>query len=602
MRAESSVTKEWLPWNLELPWMLAMLLLEFSVFATILALTVISLKKDGFVPTTLSAVFMALVRIGYGTLVDGTADREPYVELVRQSRSARVTVFLEYVTFPIFYGWIKALARAHILLGMAMLINLIGSLLVVPLSSAIFVLTPTIAPSPAIPALDVSNGFLAYNASKPTWMDAERSYDPFESAGAAGNLTARTSVYYTSADCRVIPVQDGTITIDPASKDSGRVWVSYVDRDCNVTQNPAAVSPDRLAYVYAFFQPCGGDVSPVDRLGLFAATHDASDSNLLRNTTILSCKPTYWSALADVTVSLVGGQARQILDVPSGFNETAQQSTTLRSLGSDLSLFELYTPSGQLKSNALGNAVHAYASTSSGGTGFGRLAWSDSMAKVYKTIFAATALLVLTEDLPALGIQKVSLHTVQPRPRVTSPTVLGFEIFILLMILHILLLLIYVTRSRSILTSCPHGLYGRESVLNRGEVGALVDVIKRDFPAGEDQGNFAQGYCKTMQCWYDVGSRDGSGVLRVRDSTKTADSANNMTDSQQEPGNDVQPTSLSQPAETEAVFEREQADDAEHEVHGEEGEEQQQQSQHELDEAQQPYTNASPHAEKPTPR
>nr|OQO24712.1 hypothetical protein B0A51_05912 [Rachicladosporium sp. CCFEE 5018] len=435
MRAESSVTKEWLPWKLELPWMLAMLLLEFSVFATILALTVLSLKKDGFVPV--------------------------------------------------------AVTKSRNILGLDANQQLLWKTL-----SAVFM---------ALPALDVSNAFLAYNASKPTWMDAERSYDPFESAGAAGNLTARTSVYYTSPDCRVIPVQDGTITIDPASKDSGRVWVSYVDRGCNVTQNPAAISPDRLAYVYAFFQPCGGDVSPVDRLGLFAATYDASASNLLRNTTIVSCKPTYWSALADVTVSLVGGQARQILNVSSVFNETAQQSTTLRSLGSDLSLYELYTPSAQLKSNALGNAVHAYASTSSAGTDFSRLAWSDSMAKVYKTIFAATASLVLTEDLPALEIQK---------------------------------------------------------------------------------------------------TRDGSGVLRVRDSTKTADSENNMTDFQQEPGDDVQPTSLSQPAETEAVLEREQADDAEHEVHGEEGEEQQQQqqSQHELDEAQQPYTNASPHAETPTPR
>ncbi|QIW98064.1 hypothetical protein AMS68_003582 [Peltaster fructicola] len=601
MSYEAVTTEEWLPWKLKLPWMLVVLVLETSVVITVLVLAVISIEQGGIALvtaiesrnvlgfdisqqllwTTLPAALMTLLRIGYGMIVDGTAEREPYVELGRRSRSARVTIFLEYLTYPIFYGWCKAFASGHFLLGAAMLINLVGSLVAVPLVSALFVLTPTDSEGPAIvesirgtnlsllraevnmqPALDVSNALLAYNASAPAWMDFERSYDPFDSEETTGNLTARTSTYYTDPNCSIIPVLDGTVTIDATSNNSGRVWVTYTHGGCNVTQNPAAIGPDRLAYVYAFFQPCGGDVNPVDRLGLLAASYDKSALNLLRNITIISCMPVYWTAQADVTMAFAAGRAQRVLSV-SAMNGTAQNSTLLRALGSFLSLYEVFTPSGQLKSNSLGNAVHAYASATNVGTEVGPDIWQQSMTKVHKTIFAAVASSVLTGNLAVAKIQTGILHTVQPRLHLSFPIVIAFEVCLLLMALHTLLLLVYVRRSRSILTSAPDGLFGREAVLNHGEVGALLEIVERQCPAQKDQWEFAQDYCKNMQCWYDGETRGGKGRLRVDFVPKRAEAQviASSAQSQSGEGKDAASPSRPQPSEVSGASSHEQRDD-----------------------------------------
>ena len=74
----------------------------------------------------------------YVTMVSATAERQPYVELSNKedkAKSAKLTIMLDYPAKAIFYSWTMAWHHGYVLVGFAMLVQLISSLIIVPFES-----------------------------------------------------------------------------------------------------------------------------------------------------------------------------------------------------------------------------------------------------------------------------------------------------------------------------------------------------------------------------------------------------------------------------------------------------------------------------------
>ena len=217
------------PWKLDWKWITFLVLVETSIIAGIIFLDIFSARNNGIASviqpsaislaslkfpstwaygllwTTLPTFIMKLFEIMWTTAVSATADRQPYVDLCRPkstSLSAKLTILLDYRSYPSLYGWFIAFRNKHGLVGAALLLNLITSLSLVPLTSHLF---STIASSTSTPisttlasefnesaltsttslrpAIDLANAIHAYGSASPAWMTAEYAFVPFNMTG-----------------------------------------------------------------------------------------------------------------------------------------------------------------------------------------------------------------------------------------------------------------------------------------------------------------------------------------------------------------------------------------------------------------------------------
>jgi hypothetical protein len=163
-----SAVKEWLSWKLRCYWMVTLLFVEVGIIAAIFYLerrstsdngiasvpqvstssvsshfAVSSVWTYGLLWTTLPSLGMTLYRIVWGMLVSATADRQPSVELLPQqgkmASNVNVTVILDYRSYPSFFNWWFAFRNRHIVLGFGMILSLLLSIGVIPLTLHLFV-------------------------------------------------------------------------------------------------------------------------------------------------------------------------------------------------------------------------------------------------------------------------------------------------------------------------------------------------------------------------------------------------------------------------------------------------------------------------------
>ena len=140
---------------------------------------------------------MAIYETMWNTIVSSTAERQPILELRRpkeKAASARVTIMLDYRSYPTFYNWAMAFRDRHHLICFAMLLSLILSVAVIPLTAHLFISAsshsastvplsfPTIFNESALtsrsslqPAIDLATAIRVYGGNPPSWMTTDHS-------------------------------------------------------------------------------------------------------------------------------------------------------------------------------------------------------------------------------------------------------------------------------------------------------------------------------------------------------------------------------------------------------------------------------------------
>jgi hypothetical protein len=84
---------------------------QVSTFSISSHFSIFNVWVYGLLWTTLPSLVMTVYKIAWDTVVSATSDRQPFVELRRprnKAATAKVTIMLDYRSYPAFRNWIEA--------------------------------------------------------------------------------------------------------------------------------------------------------------------------------------------------------------------------------------------------------------------------------------------------------------------------------------------------------------------------------------------------------------------------------------------------------------------------------------------------------------
>jgi hypothetical protein len=549
----------WRPWKLKLRCTFAVLLCEVAVFVGIVVLVVLSWKNDGFVHvldkplgtiaghpiqrqilwTSLPTLLMVLLSLAYTMIVGSAAELQPYVELVdnkTKHRNARLTIMLDYPSYPPLYNWIVAFGNRHFHLGGAMLVHFLCSFSLTPLTSSLFQAAVTTNPNglgltsakearfSALSvytnlqlAIDLSTAIHVYGANSPLWMTTKYSLDPFSPSmnEEVGNITASTSAYYVETRCKSIDVTPtGGVGYNISE---GFITLQFEDRGCDVSNQSFVVSSGRDSYSYTWYQRCSDiDLDPLDRIGVYAAVYSPTSPHQLANVTVISCFPQYMNATANLTMSFDG-------IMPKGFDSIVAERDphhlrfqNFRTMHATLPDYTISGFSHALNADTFGNAVHAYAQKLSPHSEFRPTVYREAMETIYSTLFAGVTHIELTKPRQQVRSFDGTMVTATTKLYVLVPIAAALAGLLSFMIACTVVLIVYVERCSTILMEEPIGLLGRALVLLRSQVMKAAADLQDRHPPGQLIDQVKQNYTvKDSRCWYEGDSHAGTGKIRV---------------------------------------------------------------------------------------
>ena len=546
----------WRSWKLKLWCTVTIVVCQFAALATIIALTVVSKLSDGFASvsdgplstvagrvdprhllwTSLPTFLLVLLNTIYAMIVNSSAERQPYVELVGTPKrsNAKMTILLDYPSYPPFYNWIVAFRNGHHHLGTAMLVFLLGNLSLVPLTSGLFRPEGTFVPSEIDlqginmvnfrtlslqtslqPAIDLAAAIRAYGAQQPTWMTNQYAFDPFVPVEApeVSTITAETSSYHVEPQCEVIELAPNSTAGNSSA--FGTTSLHFIDRECRVDTSQWPIAPARKSFTYAWYQPCSDSVLPVDRIGVFAGLYSANALGGLANQTIISCMPKYFRTTVNLTMEFDTDGARRFVNMSAG-PSSRMRLLNLRTINSNLPFYKLEDMSGDFKSDTFGNAVHSYAANLSPASEFQAGIYREATEEMYTTMFAALANTQLMQSRPAIVTSSGLQTTVKIHVYVSIPIAVVLCTLLCCMIGCTIGLIVHVETHSAILKDEPVGLLGRALVLLRSDVMDFAEQLEKEHPEGQYIAQVNQNYSwANSECW--LGEEDdGRGrVIRV---------------------------------------------------------------------------------------
>jgi hypothetical protein len=535
-----------------------MILLELGYLDTVLGLTIKSAFADGFMTvhdaaitnfsdvfsdrvwesrfrwTLVPGVLTALLSIGYSALVTATAERQPYVELYRplkhkrSRRSAKLTLLLDYSSQAIFYSWYIAFRNRHFVLGTGILLQLLASIFIVPLSNNLFRTKAAAHASPSEvysisaldipslrlstdlqPALDVTSAVHSYNAATPTWMTRNTAIRPFFQIEPSrqGNISVDTSVYAAKLDCELIPRDE--IRVHPASAsdgESGDVLIEFTDRECDVINQGFRMSSKTSRYGITWTQACFGTDSSKDRVGVFVASYSETDSAHLDDLVTVSCIPSYFGYKTSVQMQFESLTAPRVINIDLS-KERPMFSDNFRALHSSLPLYRTYDASNGFLSDAFAKSVYTTASKIEDNTTNHAMAVKEATRSLYPTLFAA---LLLTQLMPNLAdAQTLNARFFQPITRIYVVQPVAYSMMALLCMMTVVSMAIFILaiKNRTGLTEEPVGLLGRAVILLRSELLPWLETLRSE--QGRSQGDneklatsIKEDFAvETSECW-----------------------------------------------------------------------------------------------------
>jgi len=560
---------EWRSWKLNWWFNITVLLTEIGFIASIIVLDRLSAHNDGIVTvpniesssgissllatpkirqyygllwTSLPSFIFTLYSLTWATVVAASYERQPFIEL-RRGGNARRTIMLDYRAYPGFYNWVLAFMHHHIHIGCAMLLSLIVSVAVVPLSAHLFVASASthqssvslsfstqyndsldIARTNLQPFIDIATAVHAYGSTPPAWMTTEYAFAPFSttttssSSRSSANLSATTDAYSAYLDCQALESGSYMVSYDDQGteqgNDQGTVTVKFSDRSCSV-QLLLALNSYTPTYAHSWYATCKGQA--VNRLGMLAGTYSSSSRSKLTDFSVISCIPSYWHSTGPLTVSLNG--ASPLTSNYIDFTErtsTAMQPAFSYTFEAVLHEYSIFNAASAIDADALGFSILSAANTAADKDAKAAMAPDairDATERVFTTLYAALA----TSELltPAESATSGSGVLVEPVNRlfVTHPIAYTIVAVLVLVLASHMALWIYAVRHRSVLGEAPVGLLGSAVLLERSDVGEVVRKVRaRCGEEGEVREGLKKGFdVKGAKCFWD----EHEGRIRV---------------------------------------------------------------------------------------
>jgi hypothetical protein len=522
-------SKEWRSWKLRWWWTLVLLLTEAAIIAAIIYLerrsasengiasipwistapvsshfSISSFWKYGLLWTTLPSFIMTLYGIMWGTVVSGTADRQPFIELSRPeetARTAKVTIMLDYRLYPSLYNWIVAFRNSHVLLGFAMLLSLLLSIALVPLAAHLFVTAPSQIGSSILlsfpsefnasqfttrtslqPVIELASAIRVSGGNPPPWMTIEYAFEPFETEDEtiSGNVTAETSSYSAYLDCQTFSANEASAAYDP----SGEEYLSYQanDRGCPIS-GQYSVKESTPIYAISWYEPC--DNSDYGRVGLFAGVYSNASSIKIANFSLVSCIASYWNKTGEITMSVQPDASPEFLSfTPSNATQIYPNSTQTNPLpyvtfGIILHSYTFYDPSDTTYTDMFGLLAYSYARTQNAASPITPDLIKNTTEEVFTTVYAALASSALFQLASSPTQAQGAFSTAVTRLYVVTPVAYTIVGFLLLIFVCNVFLFIYSQKHHSILREETRGLLGNAAVLDQSDVSSFVTDFRQ---------------------------------------------------------------------------------------------------------------------------
>jgi hypothetical protein len=543
---------EWKTWKLWKRTTIPLATLDIAIIAIVLALDRVSTARNGFatVPiapigqavqltgskmiwsygllwTALPALLMTLYRMAWDAVVTATADRQPFVELARpkdKASSVRRTIMLDYRYHPSLYNWVIAFRHGHHLLGFSMILSVVLSVALVPLSSHLFTATSTenlsnikisIASTfddEAIslttdlqPAMNVAASVSIFGATPPPWTTTQYAFEPFDvkDNSTNGNVTARSIAYSGLLDCQVKTDQEISMT------DNGNlITVNGIDRDCAIPDTIISVGNTTIKPVYtlAWSTVQCGPKAHYSRIGVVTGGYTDSTRTKLANLTVLSCIPSYWQTYGQLTVNVEPGKPASFADfLPEENNATEFRPFFYTAVEYTLPSYTQWDPSNSIDTDSWGRLVYSMAGHQHPENALDSMVIKSAMESIFSSFFASMASNYAfrssenTREVDATVTKRLT------RLFVVSPVAWTVIIIMCLVFICNVFLIVHAETTRSILNEEPIGLLGSAALLQDSDVSDVVAQLRGKPPTGFCVRDMVEKECEpdTSRCWYD---------------------------------------------------------------------------------------------------
>lgn len=564
---QQRVHRGWLSWQLQWWWLTLVGLVNVGFICTMVVLACKSKTNDGIatvslVPiqslsdfsfprlgnsqlrwTLVPALIMALLLLAFDSIIAAVAARQPFVELRNAGharKSMRMTLMLDYMSYPLFYVWAIALRNGHVILGFAMLFRLLASISLVSLAASVFqasVSQSTLNMSVSFtqefsidlldsrtdmqPALDLANAIHVHSATAPSWMNVTHAFEPFEldRQDISGNLTTSTFALSSVPDCRIIDSSEYRVAFEATNGDES-ANLNFIDRGCNVTGNMALTSSTPV-YALSWYQQCRGE--QYDRIGLYLGLYNDNSPTKLQNLTIVSCMPTYWNSTASLTVATSSSSTNEPVFVSAKVGN-AQEVDLLAwdQIHRLLEYYQFYDPSATFKADLFGKTVYKYAQILSPASTLDAPSVKTAAETVYSTMFAALAATSLRRPriLPRVGSALVS-RTVT-RLYVDETVAWALVAVLVALLLGTVGSLYIVSTTTSMLREEPKGLLCYARLLQDSDALSVVQDFRQRHPQVYEMREYINKHYRASvadaTCFYDEQEnriRIQGGVLQL---------------------------------------------------------------------------------------
>jgi hypothetical protein len=484
----------------------------------------------GLLWTALPAFLMTLYRMAWDTVVTATADRQPFIELARSKENAssvRRTIMLDYRFHPSLYNWVIAFRHKHHLLGFSMLLSVVLSVALVPLTSHLFTATLTeVVSNKTISvastfddeavsvrtdlqaAMNIAASVSIFGATPPPWSTIQYAFEPFnvKDNTTNGNVTARITGYSGLLDCQVKTESEFSMT-----KTDSSVTINGVDRDCVIPDTSINIgNTSQPLYALAWSTLQCGQKAHYSRFGIVTGGYSDSTQSKLANLTVLSCIPSYWQTSGWLTVNVVPNKPATFANFLSEENNATEFRPFFYTVVErNLPLYIANDPSNSMDSDLWGRLVYSMSDRQNPGSPLDPVFIKSSMETLFSSFIASMASTYAFKNSTSAREVDATVTERLTRLFVVSPVAWTVVIIMCLVFICNIFLIFHAERNKSILNEEPVGLLGSAALLQDSDLSNIIAQLRGKPPKQFNVREMVEKECApdTSQCWYDFDTK-----------------------------------------------------------------------------------------------
>ncbi|OHW96567.1 DUF3433 domain-containing protein [Colletotrichum incanum] len=521
----------WLSRCLRWPFLLTFAVLDTAIAIAIIALTITSSQKNGFVTlsthnitsavqtpdnfnvpwnlgvlwTAFPSFIFSLFGAYWAWIASSLAERQPYVELRKDGGAdARVSILLDYRVVAIIWRWWGAFRKSHFTVGSMTLLSVFLTYFIAPLAARLFVAQAVTVsePVPIIynkaysinninstldwrPVLDTVAATLLYGGNNIPWTDNERAFRPFavdSRLATKSDMAANTTAYSAYLNCEL--VTDYTIT-----SSGGSVQVSGNDRGCGFEQSFTVIKTQETYLKTTVEFDCSAEAY-YSRLVFTAASYSDSARNNIDDISVISCATGYRQVVGTLRVSPSTGNPTVKSFVQTGEPDTSRPKLWM--------VFEqgilgpvTFNPQAKWTTSDMGNLILYYAQRARPSSPLGSEALMEAIPKVFTAVYLNAVAIHGFDTLSDLDTTTGTAFVPTTRLSVVSWVAYIIITFLAIALLSVGFVFFRLQDTPSILTEEPQGLLSMAAILDKSELLGIASEIRQE--TGFDGGVWERG-------------------------------------------------------------------------------------------------------------